>query len=323
MMRASHVAGVACIAWALVGVRTGAAQQPPQVQSVRTRTDVGTTVVVVEGRGTLPIPTAGSLENPPRNYLDLGGTLVAGSARATVPGEGVVRRTRVALFAANVTRVVLDLVTMEPFRIDTSERAAGRITIVVGGQALPAVPTPAPPSAATLPPTPSAPADPAAASAAPAPPPLPESAAAIATPVPRPRPAYVAPPSAIKLPSRDVERYRQRLAGAIDRLEAQQPVLALLDAQASVGVQALRAADTVFANVCQGPGEFKPSASLASTHRLLIASCTLGALATRLALEAGQSRDPQGMKNAASAAAGALMSFEGVCADIGCTPRPR
>ena len=62
----------------------------------------------------------------------------------------------------------------------------------------------------------------------------------------------------------------------------------------------------------------KPSESMEPTHELLLASCTLGATATRLGSEATRDKDQATRKNAASAAAGALMFFDRVCADLGC-----
>jgi len=60
---------------------------------------------------------------------------------------------------------------------------------------------------------------------------------------------------------------------------------------------------------------------MAPTHELLLASCTLGATATRLGVEASRDKNEDSRKNAASAAAGALMFFDRACGDLGC-PRP-
>jgi hypothetical protein len=62
---------------------------------------------------------------------------------------------------------------------------------------------------------------------------------------------------------------------------------------------------------------------MAPTHELLLASCTLGATASRLGIEASRDRNQDVRKNAASAAAGALMFFDRACADLGCKSAPQ
>jgi hypothetical protein len=125
-----------------------------------------------------------------------------------------------------------------------------------------------------------------------------------------------------KPPSRDVERYRERLSGALERLEAQQPIVILLDAEGSISAEALQAAFTEFTSVRRLLDGIKPSDSLAQTHELLIASCTLGATASRLGIDAARDRSDEARKNAASAAAGALMFFDRACHNLGCA-RPQ
>jgi hypothetical protein len=111
------------------------------------------------------------------------------------------------------------------------------------------------------------------------------------------------------------------LSGALERLEAQQPIVILLDAEGSISAEALQAALTEFTSVRRLLDGIKPSDALASTHELLIASCTLGATASRLGIEATRDRSAEARKNAASAAAGALMFFDRACADLGCGKR--
>ncbi len=172
----------------------------------------------------------------------------------------------------------------------------------------PAVSTP-PPAVSTPPPAVSTPPP-----AAKAPTPAAPTAPALA----RQRPAYI-PSSSMPTPSsRDVERYRQRLSGALERLEAQQPIVILLDAEGSISAEALQAAFTEFTSVGRLLDGIKPSDTLALTHELLIASCTLGATASRLGMDAARDRNVEARTNAASAAAGALMFFDRACHNLGC-----
>ena len=96
--------------------------------------DGGTIIVVIEANGPLPIPVQGFVENPPRMFFDFQGVVPRRRSVVVGPGFGVVRQTRMALYAANVTRVVLDLVKPENYRIDSNEREVGFIRIVLGPQ---------------------------------------------------------------------------------------------------------------------------------------------------------------------------------------------
>jgi hypothetical protein len=113
------------------------------------------------------------------------------------------------------------------------------------------------------------------------------------------------------------------LSGALERLEAQQPIVILIDAEGSISSEALQAALTEFTNVRRLLDGIKPSEALSQTHDMLIASCTLGATATRLGMEAARDQNQDARKNAASAAAGALMFFDRACADLGCARQPQ
>jgi hypothetical protein len=57
---------------------------------------------------------------------------------------------------------------------------------------------------------------------------------------------------------------------------------------------------------------------MSASHEQLVAACTLGATATRLGIEASRDQNPETRKNAASAAAGALMFFDRACSELGC-----
>jgi hypothetical protein len=134
---------------------------------------------------------------------------------------------------------------------------------------------------------------------------------------------FTPPPSAPRPPAREIERYRKGIPGAIERLEAQQPIVMLIDAEGSISAEALQAALTEFTNVRKMLDGMKPSDAMASAHELLITACTLGATASRLSIEATRDRNDEARKNAASAAAGALMFFERACVDLGCAKPPQ
>ncbi len=98
------------------------------------------TAVMLEADGPLPAPRSGALDNPPRIYIDLQGVVPAPDVArdGTAP---LVRRTRVALYASTplTTRVVVDLATSMPYRVDSSARESGRLTILIGNSVTPPI----------------------------------------------------------------------------------------------------------------------------------------------------------------------------------------
>ncbi len=62
----------------------------------------------------------------------------------------------------------------------------------------------------------------------------------------------------------------------------------------------------------------KPPDSLRPQHDMLLQSTILALMATRLRLEGFRTLDPATLRNAASAAAGATLLLDRVCADLGC-----
>ncbi|MDP9323229.1 MAG: AMIN domain-containing protein, partial [Acidobacteriota bacterium] len=122
----------------------------PMLRAVRVVAEPsgGSTTVILEADGPLPVPLSGALDGPPRIYLDLNGVRPGPAARLA-ESSALVLRARVALHSANPisTRVVLDLSRPTPYRIDASGRAQGRLTIVLGVP--PSAPAPAPPPVPT------------------------------------------------------------------------------------------------------------------------------------------------------------------------------
>jgi hypothetical protein len=116
-------------------------------------------VVTIEANGPLPSPTLGTVDGPPRIFLDFPGVRArtAGVARSV---DARIQRVRVGLFSATpvVTRVVIDLLSHQPHRV---ELATGRVMVFIGSATAPApVPALPPPAAAAPPPTPPPPTPP-------------------------------------------------------------------------------------------------------------------------------------------------------------------
>jgi hypothetical protein len=95
---------------------------------------------------------------------------------------------------------------------------------------------------------------------------------------------------------------------AIDRLAPQEPEV--LD----------RAAEE-FDSLRRRLSAVKAPEAIRATHDLIVRACTLGAIAAGLRGEAIRSRDETASRNAASAAAGALLLLDRACVELGCTPQ--
>jgi hypothetical protein len=67
---------------------------------------------------------------------------------------------------------------------------------------------------------------------------------------------------------------------------------------------------------------FEPPETVQNQHDLLRQAARLGLMAVRLRVEAAARNDAGILRNAASAAAGAILTLDRACADIGCTPPP-
>jgi hypothetical protein len=285
----------------------------PMLRAVRVVAEPsgGSTTVILEADGPLPVPLSGAVDGPPRIYLDLNGVRPGTAVRLAEPGA-LVLRARVALHSANPisTRVVLDLSRPSLYRIDSSGRAQGRLTVVLG--APPSAPAPAPPpvqthTQKTIPPR-ATPSPSAAAPPAPVPP---------APPAPPPSPSVSGFPAAPQRRARGADAYVAQVSVAFGRLQALRPLLASIDRRAEQPGGDLTAAATEFDSVARVLAAIKPSASRETTHGLLIRACALGARASRMRLDSAQTGDSDLRWNAASAAAGALIMLDSASADLG------
>jgi hypothetical protein len=341
--RTGKTRGAWLVAWTLIGpVPAGAQSTGAVLRSIQTVEEGGMAVVTIEADGPIPLPTSNSLDDPPRIYLDLAGVTPDTRGTSAAPGRGVVRGVRVALRSASprVTRVVLDLTERASYRISTDERGAGRIRIFVGSESGPTPPPQAAPEprAIIAPPTLAAPVP---ASSAPAETtvlPTPAVPGGSAT-VTGDRPSTVVPPPPVTdqpllgrrplpsrpgsarpgPPTRELTLYRQQLSGTLERMEARRSVIARIDAGESVGAEELALTAQEFSDLRRSLEAIRPSPAVESSHHLLIASCTLGAIASSLRIDAARENRLEIRRRAASAAAGSLMLFDLACTELGCT----
>jgi hypothetical protein len=308
-------------------------------------------VVTIEADGPLPQPALGEVDGPPRVFLDFPG--VRTTARPVTQSVDNVKRVRIALHNANPlsTRVVLDLEQLQPVRLDTSAVGAGRLAILIGGNSpsSPAAPKPALPE----PPLPPATTSPTA-SAPPAPRPLnppenkpapekappslpadtplkpvpplgPENPPVTTTtpPPPSSTPAVPAPSvpkrsAAAKIPPRDAERYREQVGPSLGRLRSMRDLLVAVDQQQPL--PSVAANRTEISGILRTLNGVKPSDIVRGTHDLLVRSASLALMALTLRdTPPGDPPDQEALRNAASAAAGALLLLDRVCMEIGCT----
>ncbi len=299
-------------------------------------------VVTIEATGKLPVPSSGVVEGPPRIYFDFPGVALK-ARRVTASSDPRVLRVRAGVHSVKplVTRVVLDLVALQPYSL---EHGPAGVRVIVGGAAgqfsegippVPSLPEPPPPtrervvtpSPAVREPTPPAigpPTTPVSAA------PVSEPAVTRAAPIPERPPARSSsptsapprasspPPSLPRPPAKDVERYRRQIAPALDRLRLQEPLLTSLGNAESQTMDRVQLAVEEFERLRVELAGTKPPDSVRSHHDMLIQSTTLALMATRLRLEAFRTSDPGTLRNAASAAAGATLLLDRVCADLGC-----
>ena len=326
----------------LAGVTpVGAAQQAAGtvVRAIRIADDAGITRVTIDADGPLPLPRSESLNGPPRIFFDFAG--VTHKLPATIAARSTfVRRSRIGLHPGSPvsTRVVLDLTQLVSSRVEIDASQAGRMHILVGPESaiFPGAPPAAvaPPSAApaAAPPPPSVPAG--------APPPIermpaPKEPGSIAPPAidtragtPLPSPPAIARPTRSPtlspeaprpvLPEQEVQIYRKLTYGKVSRMEVLMALVVRIDAGEDIEPVLLASAADEFTSLRRELEIVKLPPVLAATHELLMTSCTFGAMAARLGMEAAQG-SAEIRQRAASAAAGSLMLFDRACADIGCS----
>lgn len=105
-------------------------------------------------------------------------------------------------------------------------------------------------------------------------------------------------------------QYATRVATALMRLQTLKPLLEAIDRRTESVPGNLSAAVKEFDDIGKLLTAVKPPQSRASTHALLLRTCTLGARAVRLRESVAGNQDAASGWDAASAAAGALLMLE-------------
>jgi AMIN domain len=335
---AMAMAVAVCASWPTAGSAQGKTTAVRRISTVSAGAEV---VVTIEADGPLPAPTLGTVDDPPRIFLDFAGVVTRAPAR-TPSADSRIRRVRVALNQATppITRVVIDLPSPQPHRV---ERLPGKVIVIVGSAAQMVEPVAAPvvPPAATPPVKPGPPAAPP--TALPDIPPVPDLPPAMPPPAaattrmagveapprpgpptpsadPAPKPNYrpVAPSPSAK----DLQKYKAQAGSVIDQLRLQQPLLESLNALDALEPERLQLAFDEFDRITKELSSVAPTDSLRTQHDLFLQASRLGRMAVRLRIEAGQNLDPGAVRNAASAAAGAILTLDRACADVGCPAPP-
>ncbi|MEO8520808.1 MAG: AMIN domain-containing protein [Acidobacteriota bacterium] len=297
LLRSRVVPGLALVAGMVVHAGAAPREAPGTViRSVQTAAAGTALAVTIHADGPLPSPVVGVLDGPPRLYLDFPGVGLRLDSPPAAAGAGV-RGIRAALNRPSppVVRVVLDLDGQIPHRIDASARALGTVTVFLGDPAAAARPTeaPAPPASSVV----SAAAAPAAA--------LPPAAAPAARALPR---------------SKDAERYVNQVSTPLGRLNALRPSIAAIASDAAPSPADLLSVAVELDAIRGTLRAMKAPAALATTHDLLMRFCALAFRAAHLRIDPGSALDPEALRNAASAAAGALIVLDRASQDLGYLP---
>jgi hypothetical protein len=102
----------------------------------------------------------------------------------------------------------------------------------------------------------------------------------------------------------------------------QQPLLASLDTNEEQNAERVQMAVEELARLRSELLPIKPPDTLRPQQDMLLQSLTLALMAARLRLEGFQTNDANTIRNAASAAAGAIMLLDRICSDVGCSDVP-
>ena len=313
----------------------------PTLRNVRLTQSGEVWTIVVEADGALSQPKIGELDGPPRVYIDFEGVRTSVTSVAAEPGAPVVRvRAAVHSRTPLVTRVVVDLASKQPIRTETEHLQSGRFKILIGTvtstepqsepapaanpvAVLPAVELPPVPAAATTSGSSSAPSSasaPVASNPVLAPPPhAPEISPASSAPGITPVPARS---TTRPVPPKDAERYLEQIAGALGSYRRLQPTLVSIDSRDPTPPAGLGQVREELAAILRALTALHPPDSAEPVHDVLLRSVSFALMAATLRQDAGTRADPEKMRNAASAAAGALLLLQRACTELGC-PAPQ
>jgi hypothetical protein len=317
------------------------------LHSVEISVAAGESTIMLEADGPLPLSKVGVLDSPPRLFIDLPGVRPKTSP-AIDPGDALIRRVRIAVHSVRplVTRVVIDLAQMLPFDLVVQPDRPDRLVLVLGAPM--ALPLPSPSNTAVslgsdardLAGVPAAvpnsttgenssgaavPVDRASDIASRRPPQLrpgvvilgPE-ARGFSQPVVAPTGKFAdigadsrrsqTPPIASPS-SPEVSRYLSNVSGVLGSLERLRPLLTSVDRMQMSSLQELGEALQVLLEVERSLSRIEPPGSIQSVHRLLVSVCGLAITAVRTRTGASTT-DGETVRNAASAAAGALLLLD-------------
>ena len=320
-----------------------ASQAPPTptIKSVRITQSGDLWTILFEADGALTVPTIGELDRPPRVYMDFEGVRTTVNRVTAEPGSPIVRvRAAINSNAPLVTRVVVDLAFKQPVRTETEQLESGRFKVLIGTVApapetspvhseaavspdrlmLPPVDMPTPVSAPATAPRPASP--PAEAAA----PPVGTVTASVPSSIPdtpgtppglTPVPARSTTPP---IPAKDAERYLEQVAGTLEPYRKLQPALVSIDRQEPAPPAGLGSIREELARLLRTLVAFRPSDNVKPVHDVLTRSVSFALMAATLRQDAGTRGDPVALRNAASAAAGALLLLDRACVELSCPP---
>jgi outer membrane biosynthesis protein TonB len=139
-----------------------------------------------------------------------------------------------------------------------------------------------------------------------------------------PPPVYAAGPSraGAKPAQSDIDRYKEQIGVALNQLRGRRTLLTVIDQQDPKPQDGLAAARAEFSAVIRSLAGVRPAATMLSTHDVLVRAASLALMAATLRDDLGGRADPSTIRNASSAAAGALLLLDRVCIEIGCGPLP-
>jgi len=119
-----------------------------------------------------------------------------------------------------------------------------------------------------------------------------------------------------------LERYKAQVSAVVDRLWLQYPLLQSLDAMEHLPAEQLQMANEELDRIRQELMAVAPPETVKTQHDLLLQAARLGCTAVRLRWDALQAADTAMVRNAASAAAGAILMLDRACAEVGCRGSP-
>jgi hypothetical protein len=139
-----------------------------------------------------------------------------------------------------------------------------------------------------------------------------------------PPPVYAAGPSrsGAKPAQPDLDRYKEQVGVALNQLRGRRTLLTVIDQQDPKPPDDLGAARAEFSAVIRSLAGARPAAAMLPTHDVLVRAASLALMAATLRDDLGGRADPTTIRNASSAAAGALLLLDRVCIEIGCGPLP-